>query len=347
MWVECFEKDLRIESDDLDEVADRFVTHAREAHDPPYPDAELRQWALNFAEASVRECGPTRRLDTIGEIEVHPVDESRIDDWLTFFDRDAFPDNPDWASCYCMNPHEGDGEERPWRETRAEMVGRLGSGATRGYLAYVDGVPAGWVNASYRSTYRKYADIDPGGPDPRQVVGVSCFVIAPAYRRHGVSTALLERVIADAQARGARFVEGYPRHHADGSDAESFRGTRSMFDARAFRPAEEHERFTVMRRAASSDHLDAQGAPATAEDAGTVGGMSDERTFTARLHIPNGTSVERSETTVDGALPQSLSMAETTYDAPATYTFHLREGQAADADPVEYDYDLESETPPN
>jgi len=248
MWVECFEKDDRFDGDEVEELAGRFVAHVRASHDVPYPDDELRLWARNFAEASVREDGPVERLPSIGAIEVHPVTEDRIDDWLRFFDRDAFPDNPDWGSCYCLHPHTGDAPERPWRDVRADMIERLRSGATLGYLAYVDGRTAGWVNASYRSTYAKYDGIDPEGPAADAVVGVSCFVIAPPYRRHGVSSALLDRVVEDGGARGARYVEGYPHKAAPTDDASSFCGPRSMFDARDFSAAEEHETFTVVRR---------------------------------------------------------------------------------------------------
>lgn len=248
MRVECFEQDARYEGDDAEVLAEQLLAHVRENHDVPYPDDELRTWARNFADASVREDGPIERLPAIGTIEVHPVTEDRIDDWLRFFDRDAFADNPDWGSCYCLHPHSGDAPERPWRSIRSDMVDRLHSGATIGYLAYVDGAPAGWVNASLRSTYRKYDDIDPDGPPADEVVGVSCFVIAPPYRRHGVSSALLDRVIADAADRGARVVEGYPRHTDGGSDSDAFVGPRSMFDGRGFESAEEHERFSVVRR---------------------------------------------------------------------------------------------------
>jgi GNAT superfamily N-acetyltransferase len=250
MWIECFENDARFDGDDLESLVEQLVAHVFTTHDVPYPDAEVRLWARNFAEASARADGPTERLPSIGAIEVHPVTEDRIDDWLHFFDRDAFADNPDWGSCFCLHPHVGDGPERPWRDVRAEMIERLRSGATLGYLAYVDGRAAGWVNASRRSTYAKYADVDPDGPAPDEVVGVSCFVIAPPYRRHGVSSALLDRVVADAEARGARFIEGYPRRAVDDGDAASFCGPRSMFDARSFAPAEEHDRYTVVRRPA-------------------------------------------------------------------------------------------------
>jgi len=130
------------------------------------------------------------------------------------------------------------------------MADRLRGCTTFGYLAYVDGRPAGWVNASLRSDYGLYRHVDPGGPEPTSVIGVSCFAIAPPFRRHGVASALLDRVIADAPARGAAWIEGYPLNKPDESDAGHFRGPRSMYDARRFEPIEVRERDTVMRRAA-------------------------------------------------------------------------------------------------
>lgn len=248
MWVECFEQDARFDGDELEPLVDEFLAHVRATHEVGYPDSELRLWARNFAEASVREDGPVDRLPTIGPVEVLPITEERIDDWLQLFDREAFADNPDWGSCYCLHPHTGDGPERPWRDVRAEMIGRLRAGATIGYLAYVDGRAVGWVNASLRSTYGKYDGLDPEGPSPESVVGVSCFAIAPPYRRHGVSSALLDRVVADGAERGARFVEGYPKDAEPDGDSGSFCGPRSMFDARGFTPAVQREGFTVVRR---------------------------------------------------------------------------------------------------
>ena len=253
MWMECFAGDARIEGDDVETIADRFVAHGKERHDWPYPEESIRNYARNYAEATVRLTGSTERLSDIGEVTVHPVSENRIDDWIRFFDHDAFAGNPDWASCYCLEPHlppSDDNPERPWREVRAAMVERLRSGGTYGYLAYVDGTPAGWVNASPRSEYGLYRLVDPGGPDPTSVIGVSCFIVAPPYRRHGVSEMLLDAVIADAAGRGAQWVEGYPRNAPNDDDASHFRGPRHIYDIRGFEPVEQREHDTVVRRAA-------------------------------------------------------------------------------------------------
>ena len=79
------------------------------------------------------------------------------------------------------------------------------------------------------------------------MVGVSCFVIAPPFRRHGIAAALLDRVIADAPCRGAAWIEAYPHNTPEANDAGHFRGPRSMYDERGFTPIAERERDTVVR----------------------------------------------------------------------------------------------------
>lgn len=251
MWMECFAGDTRIEGETVDVVVERFVAHARDSHDWPYPEEAIRNYARNYAEANVRLTGSTDRLDVIGEVDLHPVTEDRIEDWASFFDHDAFAGNPDWASCYCLEPHRSADEadlERPWRETRAAMIERLRNGGTYGYLAYVDGRPAGWVNASQRSEYGLYREVDPDGPHADSVIGVSCFLIAPPYRRHGLAAMMLDRVIADAVDRGVAWVEGYPRKDPESSDAAHYRGPRHIYDERGFQPVEERDGYTVVRR---------------------------------------------------------------------------------------------------
>lgn len=251
--MECFAGDARIEAETVEAVTDRFVEHAEASHDWSYPEVALRNYARNYAEANVRLTGATERLAEIGEVTIHPVSEDRIDDWINFFDHDAFAGNPDWASCYCLDPHLPATEEepeRPWRTVRATMVDLLRNGGAFGYLAYVDGITAGWVNASFRSEYGKYEEVDPAGPAPDSVAGVSCFIIAPPYRRHGLAAQLLDRVIADAGMRKVDWVEGYPYTNPEAGDPGHFRGPRSMYDARGFEATEERDRYTVMRRPA-------------------------------------------------------------------------------------------------
>jgi GNAT superfamily N-acetyltransferase len=99
-----------------------------------------------------------------------------------------------------------------------------------------------------RSTYSLYQDVDPGGPEPERVIGVSCFIVAPPYRQHGLAEALLDRVIEDGAERGARWVEAYPFNKLSETDAGNFRGPRSMYDSRGFETVEVRDRDTVVRR---------------------------------------------------------------------------------------------------
>lgn len=247
--LDCFECGTTIDASEDALIADRFLEHARSQHDWPYPDQAIR----NYAEATQRLTGPEERLETIGEVSVHPVTSERVDDWLAFFDHDAFVGKPEWAACYCLEPHVRrpdveSGEAPHWQTNRDTMAERLGHGRSFGYLAYVDGRAAGWVNASRRADYSLYRTVAPDGPDGERVVGVSCFIIAPPYRHHGVAHALLDRVIADASDRGAEWVEGYPRNDGRDDENDHFRGPRSMYDARGFEEVARRDNVTVMRR---------------------------------------------------------------------------------------------------
>ncbi len=249
MELTCFECGDAVVGNDLDSLGDAFVDHARSQHEWPYSDQGIR----NFAHATQRLTGSLERLDEIGEITVHRVTEDRIGDWLDFFDHHAFVGTPEWAACYCLEPHvrkpdTEEVEDPDWRTNREAMITRLREGETFGYLAYVDAKPAGWVNASTRDQYTYYRTVDPNGPAAEDVIGISCFIVAPPYRQHGVAESLLEQVMADATERGAAWVEAYPFNESTGDEAKSFRGPRPMFDSRRFEPVEIRGRDTVVRR---------------------------------------------------------------------------------------------------
>jgi GNAT superfamily N-acetyltransferase len=254
MKVHCFGCEVVLEADDSEGIVRVFLAHARDTHTWTYPEQALRNFALNVAEAEARLTGSTERLAEIGAITIHAVSEDRIPDWLQFFDHDGFAGNPGWAACYCLEPNVPASPEMPeryWRDSRGAVCERIRLRTTQGYLAYVEERPAGWVNASLRSDYGLFRDVDPEGPAPRSVIGVSCFVVAPPYRRHGVAAALLDRVIADAPSRGAAWIEAYPHSKPEEGDAGHFRGARSMYEARGFLEVEQKERCTVMRRPAT------------------------------------------------------------------------------------------------
>ncbi|MGH2625730.1 MAG: hypothetical protein ACRDHY_03660, partial [Anaerolineales bacterium] len=66
-----------------------------------------------------------------------------LPDYLSFFDRDAFPDNPRWADCYCAffhaDPAARNWEDRRGAENRAQAARLIEEGNLHGYLAYDEG----------------------------------------------------------------------------------------------------------------------------------------------------------------------------------------------------------------
>ena len=244
---ECPMCGVTTEGASIEAFGDAWMVHCAEAHaDLPFPPAAVR----NYGEGLARTTGGTERLEAIGPVEIHPVTEDRIEDWLRLFDHDAFAGKPEWSGCYCLEPHEAAPGAPPpewtgWRARRQQMIDRLRAGSTSGYLAYVEGRPAGWVNASKRCDYTLFRR---GDADDHATVGVSCFTIAPPYRGHGIATRLLDRVVADAAARGASWVEAYPFNANSDDPGPEFRGVRSLYDERGFTEVKVRQRDTVVRR---------------------------------------------------------------------------------------------------
>ena len=168
-------------------------------------------------------------------IEVHPLTPARLPDFLGFFDGDAFADNPRWASCYCQCYYE-DHSQVVWKhrtapQNRALACERAASGAMQGFLAYAGGRVAGWCNAAPRHLLRALDD-EPT-PDTEQVGAIICFVVAPQFRRQGVSSALLAAACEGLRAQGLRIAEANPRPEAT-SAAENHFGPLAMYLAAGF-----------------------------------------------------------------------------------------------------------------
>ncbi|MGH9005738.1 MAG: hypothetical protein ACRDYV_21635, partial [Acidimicrobiia bacterium] len=73
-----------IEGEDLGAIGEAGLAHVRARHpdEVPYPDMAVR----NYFEGQARMTGGSERLAEIGAVEIHPVSEDRLDDWLAFFD---------------------------------------------------------------------------------------------------------------------------------------------------------------------------------------------------------------------------------------------------------------------
>lgn len=139
-----------------------------------------------------------------------------VDDYLAFFDRDAFGDNPHWSHCYCAFYHRDYPDEWPYppqlrRENRAFKAELIKAGQAPGLLAYADGRVVGWCNAGPRSGYQNLRHRAEAVEDPSEPVGSTlCFIVARDYRGQGVASALLKSACDRFKREGVAIAEGYP-----------------------------------------------------------------------------------------------------------------------------------------
>ena len=234
----------KIEGDDLGAIVEPVRVHMGEVHNFELTSANVR----DYLEAEERLSPVRPRLGEIGSVEIHPATEQRLDDTLRFFDYEGFAGKPEWAACYCVAHHVGDGGPEWCRDrNRAMLADRIKKGTTTGLLAYADGNVAAWCNASPRSQFVHYANRDELPDD--KVGSIVCFVVAPPFRRHGLAQKLLLAALGSFADRGFTHAEAYPNKHAR-DDASAYHGPFSMYMEAGFAevgPLDDH--LTVVRKA--------------------------------------------------------------------------------------------------
>lgn len=168
-------------------------------------------------------------------VEVEPLSPDRLADFLSFFEGEAFSDNPKWSSCYCQCFYEDHSRVHwPGRtavENREIATRRIAGGQMQGLLAYRDGRVVGWCNAAPRALLHSL-DAEPV-PQPERVGTILCFLVAPSARNKGVATALLDAACDHLRRQGLQSVEANPRTGGTGA-AENHFGPLRMYLAAGF-----------------------------------------------------------------------------------------------------------------
>ncbi len=181
---------------------------------------------------------PSRGSST-RSLQIHPLTPER---WADF--EKLFGKNGACAGCWCMW----------WRLPHAEWLAQKGeanrkamrrvvkSGAVPGLLAYADGEAVGWCALGPRAIYPRFNTSRVLKPvDDQPVWSVTCFFVARAYRRCGMTAKLLAAATRFAHEHGAKILEGYPvEPKRDQADAFVYTGLASAFRKAGFKEVARH-----------------------------------------------------------------------------------------------------------
>lgn len=188
----------------------------------------------------------------MSELMIRRLTPGLVDDYLGFFDHDAFCDNPDWAGCYCYWYHfPGTLDEwnsRTGEANRADVAGLIRQGRQQGYLAYQGDRVVGWCSAMPRvlvPNVGRFSGFSP--PDEPLVGSITCYVVAAPFRRQGVATSLLRTACDGFRDQGLSFAEAYPSRQA-ATDAKNYHGPLAMYLEAGFVPVHETDDLVVVRK---------------------------------------------------------------------------------------------------
>lgn len=162
-------------------------------------------------------------------IACHPLTPERWPDLERLFG----PERGAIAGCWCMwfklTRKEWEGLGRAGRKGafRAEVA----SGPPPGILAYAGEAPVGWCAVAPRGTYPAIERSRVTRPvDERPAFAITCFYLAPRWRRRGLMRPLIEAALAFAKEQGAALVEAYPLDPPEGErPTGAFKGIAGPF----------------------------------------------------------------------------------------------------------------------
>jgi GNAT superfamily N-acetyltransferase len=165
----------------------------------------------------------------------HPLTTGRWSDFEKLFGASRGCDG-----CWCMWWKLGTSEFNANRgeANRKAMRAIVRAGKVPGILAYAGDEPVGWCAAEPRAAYPRLARSRLRAPvDAAPVWSVTCFFVAPAWRRRGVTVRLLEAAADHVRRQGGRIVEGYPNdpQSGDSPDAWVYTGLVSAFRSAGFK----------------------------------------------------------------------------------------------------------------
>ena len=187
------------------------------------------------------------------DIEFKKLTPERMDDFFYYFDHDAFSDHEEWMTCYCLESHLSERENKEYvQKEKRQSIARhyIQNGVLTGYLLYDDGKVMGWCNTGDKSGYAPICDNQTfftEDPQKQKIKIIYCIDVAPAYRGKGIADLIVDKVLTDAKEEGYAYVEGYPFTDAD--FAYQYRGPLHLYEKHGFQMYRHAGWVYIMRKA--------------------------------------------------------------------------------------------------
>ena len=243
----------RIEATDIGALIGQYRSHTDESRSQlKISDERWREVELSICRSGGWD---GQRVAVEGDVEIRRLTPELRDDYLAYFDREAFSDNPAWAACYCLaycldEPGQ-EFDNRTAAQNRAERAAMIDRGEASGVLAYAGGRIVGWCHAAPRPSLKLLDGTAEFAADEPDATGaIVCYVVAPQYRGQGIARQLLDGACEMLRERGLRWVDAYPPLSARG-DAGSYHGRMSMYADAGFEHVRDAGPYAVMRKALS------------------------------------------------------------------------------------------------
>lgn len=171
---------------------------------------------------------------TVEGIACRPLTRERWPDLEQLFG----PERGAVAGCWCMwfKLRRPAWEARGRAGRKALFRAEVTQGPPPGILAYDGATPVGWCAVAPRERYEVILRSRVTRPvDDAPAFAITCFYIAPRWRRRGLMEPLIEGALAFAEGQGARLVEAYPIDPPGGARASgAFVGIAEPFRRQGF-----------------------------------------------------------------------------------------------------------------
>lgn len=171
------------------------------------------------------------------ELITQPLTPERWPDLERLFGPERGANSGCWCMWFRLTRKEWDAKGRDGR--KAAFRALVERGPPPGLLAYAEGEPIGWVAVAPREEHPVVLRSRTIAPvDDAPAHAITCFYLAPRWRRHGLMRPLIEAAVAFAREQGAGLVEAYPIDPPAGvRNSGGFHGLAHAFRACGFREA--------------------------------------------------------------------------------------------------------------